>query len=202
MVSSPNAAATAIAFARSHIGDPYVWAATGPHAWDCSGLVMKAYASAGVILPRTTGMMINVGTPVTRDQLQPGDLVFPDFHHVQIYTGNGKIIEAPQSGEFVVERPMWGFWRARRVVTGVQSFGIGDIPIGGALDPNTTLGGLGDVISSLNTVAKWLGDSHNWLRMGYMAAGFVFILVAIFNFDTVKSAATSAAKGAVNAGRA
>lgn len=199
MVSSPNAVATAIAFARAHIGDPYVFGATGPHSWDCSGLVMKAYASAGVILPRTTGMMINVGTPVAKEQLQPGDLVFPDFHHVQIYTGGGRIIEAPQTGEVVVERNMWGFWRARRVVSGVQSFGIGDVPIGGALDPNLSVGSASGVLGDLVAPAKWIADKHNWLRMGYLLAGFVLILVALFNFDTVAKAAKTAAKGAVSA---
>jgi uncharacterized protein YycO len=179
-MESASSVATAIAFARSHIGDPYRFGATGPNEWDCSGLVMVAYAHGGVILPRTTGMMINVGTAVSREQLQPGDLVFPDFHHVQIYTGNGKIIEAPQTGEFVVERAMWGFWRARRVVNTVQSFSSNSIPVvGGAIS------GVSTAFDALSTVAKFVSDRHNWLRIAYALTGFVLILVALFNLETV-----------------
>ena len=107
---------TAIAFARAQLGKPYVWGATGPNSYDCSGLVQAAYKAAGVSLPRVTQAMILVGTPVARDALVPGDLVFPDIGHVQIYTNNGNVIEAPSAGKVVREVAMWGFMAARRVV--------------------------------------------------------------------------------------
>lgn len=109
-------AAAAIAYARAQLGKPYKYGATGPDAFDCSGLVQAAYKSAGVSLPRTTQQMCLKGTGVKRVDLVPGDLVFPTIAHVGIYTGNGNIIDAPRTGSVVKERPIWGFWQARRVV--------------------------------------------------------------------------------------
>lgn len=107
----------AIAFARAQLGDPYDFGATGPDRWDCSGLVQGAYRAAGISLPRTTQQMVlsTKLTPVSRADLIPGDLVFPTIGHVGIYTGNGNIIDAPRAGSFVKERPIWGFWTARRI---------------------------------------------------------------------------------------
>lgn len=208
MATSPNAVAIAIAFCRAQIGDWYLWGATGPDRWDCSGLVMVGYSKGGVILPRTTGMMINVGTPVSQANLQPGDLVFPDYHHVQIYTGNGMIIEAPQSGEQVVERKMWGFWRARRVVQGVQGVSGGDIIIGGAAGPigSQVIPGVDSAANALNSLSAlgpifaWIVDPHNWLRIATMLAGFVLIVIALFTISGAKNIANTVVKGAVNAG--
>lgn len=106
---------TAIAFARSQIGKPYVWGGTGPNGWDCSGLVQAAYKAAGINLPRVTQAMILTGTGVSQANLMPGDLVFPDIGHVQIYTNNGNVVEAPSAGHNVREVAMWGFMTARRV---------------------------------------------------------------------------------------
>lgn len=90
------ARATAVQHAMSKIGSPYRWGASGPNAFDCSGLVSWAFKKAGVSLPRTSRAMSQVGTPVSRDQLQPGDLVFfyKPVSHVGIYIGNGKIVHA------------------------------------------------------------------------------------------------------------
>ena len=106
----------AIAFARAQLGKPYSWGATGPNAYDCSGLVQAAYRAAGVNLPRVTQAMILSGTAGARTDLVPGDLVCPDIGHVQIYTNNGNVIEAPSAGKVVREVAMWGFMAARRVV--------------------------------------------------------------------------------------
>jgi len=203
MVVAPNAADIAIAFARSHIGDPYVFGANGPHAWDCSSLVQHSYAAAGVILPRTTGMQVNMGTAVAKEALQVGDLVFPDFHHVQIYTGNGRIIEAPQTGEFVVERAMWGFWRARRVVntpgTATSPGAVTDnlLGIGNPVDQSKQIM---QVITAAAGPAKWLTEPHNWLRIAGFIAGALFIAVALGQIKTVSKAANTVAKGVANAG--
>ncbi|WP_328553890.1 MULTISPECIES: C40 family peptidase [unclassified Streptomyces] len=97
-VAAPNSrAAAAVAYAYSKLGSPYVWGATGPDAFDCSGLAQAAYRSAGISLPRTTYSQINVGQRVTVSELRPGDLVFfySGITHVGIYVGNGQMIHAP-----------------------------------------------------------------------------------------------------------
>lgn len=104
-----------IAFALAQVGKPYRWAAAGPNAFDCSGLVLAAYARAGVRLPHQTGSMIRYGTPVARSQLQPGDIVFPSSSHVAIYLGGGKIVHAPKPGDHVRVAPLYSFWAARRL---------------------------------------------------------------------------------------
>ncbi|KJK58729.1 C40 family peptidase [Saccharothrix sp. ST-888] len=93
-------AAAAIAFARSQLGKPYAWGATGPDAYDCSGLVQAAWQSAGVSLPRTTYAQIVAAPRVGRGQLHPGDLVFfySGISHVGLYAGNGRMIHAPHPG--------------------------------------------------------------------------------------------------------
>ncbi|MET8942223.1 NlpC/P60 family protein [Streptomyces sp. NPDC004542] len=95
---APNSrAAAAVAYAYRALGSPYVWGATGPNAFDCSGLAQAAYRSAGIALPRTTYAQINAGRRVTRSELAPGDLVFfySGISHVGIYVGNGQMIHAP-----------------------------------------------------------------------------------------------------------
>jgi cell wall-associated NlpC family hydrolase len=90
------ARATAVDVAMSKIGSPYRYGATGPNAFDCSGLMSWAFKQAGVSLPRTSRAMSQVGTPVSRDELQPGDLVFfyKPVSHVGMYIGDGKIVHA------------------------------------------------------------------------------------------------------------
>ncbi|MEU5596492.1 NlpC/P60 family protein [Streptomyces sp. NPDC020298] len=96
--TAPNSrAAAAVAYAYQKLGSPYVWGATGPNAFDCSGLSQAAYRSAGISLPRTTYAQINAGRRVSRSELAPGDLVFfySGISHVGIYVGNGQMIHAP-----------------------------------------------------------------------------------------------------------
>ncbi len=93
--------ALAVRAALSRLGRPYVWGATGPDQFDCSGLVQWAYAQAGVHLDRTTYEQINDGIPVPRSQVRPGDLVFPHAGHVQMAIGNNLVVEAPYSGASV-----------------------------------------------------------------------------------------------------
>ncbi|KJY39129.1 MULTISPECIES: C40 family peptidase [unclassified Streptomyces] len=98
-------AAAAIAAAESKLGAPYVYGATGPNSFDCSGLTGWAYAQAGVSLPRTSQEQANAGTRIGSDisQAQPGDLVifYGDRHHVGIYVGGGQVIHAPKPGASV-----------------------------------------------------------------------------------------------------
>ncbi|MER6223663.1 NlpC/P60 family protein [Streptomyces sp900105755] len=102
-------AAKAIAFARAQIGKPYVWGATGPGSYDCSGLSQAAWKAAGVSLPRTTYDQVNAGTTVSLADALPGDLVFfyDDVSHVGIYLGNGMMIHAPKPGAYVREESIY-----------------------------------------------------------------------------------------------
>lgn len=118
--AAPSArAAQAVAFAYRALGLPYVWGATGPGGYDCSGLTQAAWKAAGVSLPRTSYTQINAGARVARDQLQPGDLVFfySGVSHVGIYIGAGRMIHAPHPGSTVRIAP------------------IGEMPFAGAVRP-------------------------------------------------------------------
>lgn len=98
-----------LAFARAQIGRPYVWGATGPSSYDCSGLTQAAWKAAGVDLPRTTWDQVEVGTRVATADLRPGDLVFfyDDISHVGIYKGDGMMIHAPKPGANVREESIY-----------------------------------------------------------------------------------------------
>jgi cell wall-associated NlpC family hydrolase len=112
-VASSTAAATAIAFAEAQLGKPYQWGGTGPDSFDCSGLVMMAYRSAGVYIPRTSQEQWIWGPRVPASDVQPGDLVFfaggdgtPTAPgHVAIVIGGGLMIESPAPGLFVRVTP-------------------------------------------------------------------------------------------------
>jgi cell wall-associated NlpC family hydrolase len=94
-------AGAAFAAAQSKIGTPYVYGATGPSSFDCSGLTSWAYAQAGVGIPRTSQAQANYGTRISSmSDLQVGDLVFffSDLHHVGLYAGNGQVLHAPRTG--------------------------------------------------------------------------------------------------------
>lgn len=111
--------ARAVALARSRIGAPYVWGAEGPDAFDCSGLVYWAYTQLGVQVPRTAQPQFEWALPIEPSQLQPGDLVFYEntfptsdpISHVGIYVGNGTVVMATDTGDFVREvllsNPYW-----------------------------------------------------------------------------------------------
>ncbi|MFE7117962.1 NlpC/P60 family protein [Streptomyces sp. NPDC057654] len=101
-------AARAVSFAYAALGKPYVWGATGPSAYDCSGLTQAAWRAAGVSLPRTTYTQINAGSRVGRSELTLGDLLFfySGVSHVGIYVGDGKMIHAPRPGAPVRVAPI------------------------------------------------------------------------------------------------
>jgi cell wall-associated NlpC family hydrolase len=112
-------AAAAIKFALAQRGKPYVYGATGPNSYDCSGLTQAAFAAAGVTIGRTTYDQVKDGVPIAKADLKPGDLVF--FYsgpsHVGIYLGDGQIVHAPHTGAVVEVAPLsWmPFNTARRV---------------------------------------------------------------------------------------
>ncbi|MGH3120254.1 MAG: NlpC/P60 family protein [Streptosporangiaceae bacterium] len=108
-----GAAGQAVAYAYSKLGDPYVYGATGPSSFDCSGLVQAAWASAGVAIPRTTYEQVAALPAVSTSSLQPGDLLFFDGDgHVGIYVGGGYLIDAPQTGQDVEKVALSGWYSA------------------------------------------------------------------------------------------
>ncbi|WP_020657658.1 NlpC/P60 family protein [Amycolatopsis benzoatilytica] len=118
-IKAPGPAAqAALDAALSQRGKPYVWGATGPDSYDCSGLMQWAYKQAGITLPRSSSQQSTFGTPVARSQLQPGDLVFyySPVSHVGMYIGNGLMVHAPTSGDVVKISPLQSqYVGARRV---------------------------------------------------------------------------------------
>jgi cell wall-associated NlpC family hydrolase len=110
-----NATEVAIAYAMSKLGHAYVWGATGPNNFDCSGLVQAAFRSAGIQLPRTTKTIISRGTPVSRSAMQRGDLIWTSSGHIGIYLGGNKMIHSPQPGDVVKISTVWSFYAARRL---------------------------------------------------------------------------------------
>jgi cell wall-associated NlpC family hydrolase len=96
-----EAAGVAVQTALGQVGDPYVWASSGPDGFDCSGLTSYAYAAAGVALPHSSRAQSALGHDVARADLQPGDLVFyySPISHVAIYIGNGMIVHARTFGQ-------------------------------------------------------------------------------------------------------
>jgi NlpC/P60 family len=222
----------AISYARQQIGKPYRYGFTGPNYFDCSGLVQSAYKYAGILLPRTSEIQMTVGTPVTRNALEPGDLVFPDSGHVQIYVGDGEIIEAPRTGLLVRQVPIWGFLTARRITSpgssikdtvttpqksnATSSFGTLISPftaIAGA-QASAVQGALQQAlnaipgfsqIEALGTGIQKLSDVTLWKRIGTGALGIVMILMGtavLARKPLVRAGAAVATEGASEGVRA
>jgi len=103
--SSSLSSNSIVAYASNFLGTPYVWGAAGPKYFDCSGFMQYVYAHFGVSLSRTTFTQINEGSYVSRDSLQPGDLIFfgsqSNPHHVGMYVGNNSYIHAPRTGDVI-----------------------------------------------------------------------------------------------------
>ncbi|MCW2768550.1 MAG: NlpC/P60 family protein [Nocardioides sp.] len=109
-------ASAAIAFAKDQLGEPYRWGASGPDAWDCSGLTMGAWAAGGKSLPHYSVAQYQQSTPISAGSLQPGDLVFwgsssnpTSIYHVALYIGGGQIIQAPRTGSPVTQESLY-YW--------------------------------------------------------------------------------------------
>ncbi|MFF4576575.1 C40 family peptidase, partial [Streptomyces sp. NPDC001410] len=101
---------TLIAFARAQIGDAYVLGATGPNSWDCSSLLQAAFKQAGISLPRVSRDQSTAGTPVSLNNLQPGDILYwgsaGSAYHVALYVGDGKFVGAENPSTGIVEKPL------------------------------------------------------------------------------------------------
>ena len=115
-VDSSGRAKAAIDFALAQLGDPYVYGGAGPNSWDCSGLMMQAWAAAGVSIPRVVGPQYAASQPVAMGSLQPGDLVFyGDMSHDGMYLGDGRVVHAPRPGKSVEITGLSGFSKAGRI---------------------------------------------------------------------------------------
>jgi len=102
-----------VGIAMQYLGVPYVWGGASPSGFDCSGLVMYVYAQLGIDLPHFAAAQFRAGRHVRMDQLRPGDLVFfDDLNHVGIYTGGGRFIHAPHTGDHVRISSLSSGWYA------------------------------------------------------------------------------------------
>jgi cell wall-associated NlpC family hydrolase len=117
VVAPPPTHGGVVGVALSQLGTPYVWGGSAPGGFDCSGLVMWAYAQVGVSLPHSSYAQYGYGVPVSRDQLAPGDLVFFDgLGHVGIYIGGGEFVHAPHTGDVVRISSLSEDWYAANYV--------------------------------------------------------------------------------------
>jgi len=121
-VAPPGRYGGVVAIAMQYLGVPYVWGGASPDGFDCSGFVMYVFGKMGVSLPHSTYALWGVGVPVSRDQLQAGDLVFfAGLGHMGIYIGSGNFIHAPHTGDVVKVSSMTGWYSstyvgARRII--------------------------------------------------------------------------------------
>lgn len=130
-VSDPLGTSTpalqAVKYAYDHIGDPYVWGATGPSSFDCSGLVMAAYASAGISIPRDTYGQVAALPAIPESELKPGDIMFFEGDgHEGMYVGDGMMIDAPATGQNVTLHSIHEGWYAANYQSSARVPGSGN----------------------------------------------------------------------------
>jgi cell wall-associated NlpC family hydrolase len=115
-IAPPNVHGGVVGIAMRYLGVPYVWGGSSPRGFDCSGLVVYVFGQIGISLPHSTYALWNVGSAVSRDQLQPGDLVFfSGLGHMGIYIGGGQFIHAPHTGDVVKISSMTGYYASAYV---------------------------------------------------------------------------------------
>lgn len=214
---SATGAMRAIAAAKTQLGLPYKFGAESPgHDFDCSGLTQWAYRQAGINLPRIAAQQQAATTPITRAQAQPGDLVFYGHpaHHVGIYLGGGKFIEAPHTGAKIKitgigSDSSMSFGRvsgAGAGVTASDSTGGGPLTV----DPAFNIPGLGGITGALDPT-KWLDNlvkpallkilyiGEAGLGIGIMLFGVWALVKSTDTYKQAESVATTVAtKGAVS----
>lgn len=119
-IPSNASGSSIVVYASNFLGTPYQWGGNGPSTFDCSGLVKYVYAQHGINLPRVASAQQTVGIAVSKDQLEPGDLVFFGYpaHHVGIYVGNNSYLHAPRTGDVVKISPLTrsDFSGGRRII--------------------------------------------------------------------------------------
>lgn len=183
------------------LGDRYVYGATGPNTFDCSGLTQYVYKLLGISIPRTSEEQAKFGTAVNANQLQPGDLVFAAGSdgtaaapgHVGLYAGGGQVIEAPHTGAVVRFTPLTSFGPTsyRRVIgsaSGGSTGATGGVQqaslIGGLLSfPQEILDFFKTGVDDLNSTANFFGAffrPSTYVRIGSGLIGLVFLLAGLF----------------------
>lgn len=105
-----------VSYALAQQGDRYRWGASGPNAFDCSGLVVASFKSIGITLYHYTGDLLKHGTHINRGSLKRGDLVFPTSSHVGIYLGNNKMVVASSGKGRVIIQTIYSFYAGRRLL--------------------------------------------------------------------------------------
>jgi len=113
----PEVAYDVVEYAKRQLGKPYVWGAVGPSGFDCSGLTKYVYKNFGFDLPHYTQSQIRMGTPISKDKLAPGDLIFFNtegpISHVGIYIGGDKFIHAASSGKVMISDLYGSYYKSR-----------------------------------------------------------------------------------------
>jgi NlpC/P60 family len=198
----------AIKVALAQVGKPYKWAASGPNSFDCSGLIVYAFAKAGRPgLPHYSGALIMMGQHINnKADLMPGDFVSPHPGHIQLYLGGGKVVEAPRTGLNVRVVPMWGFWRGARITdpaTGTDFSNLdvtADVGLTNPLDLAgktwAALTGLYTTVSGIGNRLVWISNPENWLRIAYFVLGLILMLTGFMGIRQVREAAKSTVKTA------
>lgn len=170
-----SARQTAVDWARAQIGKPYVFGATGPNSFDCSGLTQGAYKAAGISIPRIASAQYLAGTKT--DTPQPGDLVFwwseGTIGHVGLYIGGGRMIAAPQPGESVKEQAVYGTPAGYRTYPGMS----GDVQASGATDAQSV--GLLSGVSSAGKIVQFLTSTKGMTRIAMVAVGITLCVVGV-----------------------
>lgn len=146
--------------ASKYLGDPYVFGAEGPNTFDCSGLVEYVYRKFGIKTPRVAADQAHFGVPITRAKIQPGDLIFFNWHggssadHVGIYAGNGEMIHAPHTGTVVKRVKLNSYYWANNIA--IRRFpGVTN----GPADSTGLLGQIGDAISGIGNALNPVGEA-------------------------------------------
>lgn len=168
---------TPLDYAKSKIGDPYVWGATGPNSFDCSGLTQWAYGQAGLKIPRTSQEQRSAGSVISLAEAQPGDLITFTYpgesgnpgpgNHVGLYVSPGVLLDAPTQGQNVQEQPIDTAHLDRVVhITGNETPGTGVAT--GAADGSVTDAGFslldpfgifGDLTGTVSTAGEAIAES-------------------------------------------
>jgi len=183
-----------VAEAKRFVGVPYVWGGASPQGFDCSGLVQYTLDHLGIKAPRTSEQQWRWTQHITRDQLQPGDLVFEDPSsngpgHVVIYAGGGQIVEAPHTGTDVRVRQLGahedivgygrppGMQAATGTATNAQDAGWN--PLGNLLKLPQSVTDWFVTAEQFAQGALWLLDPTNWVRIISGAFGMVFLIAGL-----------------------
>ena len=115
-VAPPATHGGVVGVAMQYLGVPYVWGGSSPSGFDCSGLIVYAFAQIGISLPHSTYSLWGMGVPVSQSQLQPGDIVFfSGLGHAGIYAGGGTFVHAPHTGDVVKVSSMSGWYASSYV---------------------------------------------------------------------------------------